>query len=360
MRRLTIALLILAAVYGCKNEVSSDAYRATTPASVATDCTDSNTPAVTTAASVTNTIGGPWERPMTMELGANDAALDCVCTSAKPNFRNNNTEESFANLARAAAGNFSIPPDTAVLVGHGTSGNLCTGAGTACADRDNNLIRTDTHNVWEVFAAKLKGTGLKRLRIIGCGVGAGTSGGDLLKYLANATGLTVLAPNSLVNCENGRVELAPGGSWREATPGSTVVTGAAVPSVTFTPSTYLKLRIGSEFKIFELKYVKFDSFTMLQTSSAKMPVQGKSVFSNRVQFDTEELLKNADLEHPQTLGEMLGLVTGQVDLIVAVNGVKTRRVFDIYSDQALRDRGAPDIFYRLSSHFMERVATQLR
>lgn len=351
MRRLLTLFLLLVIGLVCMRESSAGQGGATNRAnggrkvvSRARSCADQWTPAVTTTA-VTDTMCGPWERPMTLESDGGDDIIPCACDTIHPNFRNDTTDEAFQNLIDAtnlarAAGRRAT---TAVIVGHGENGGLCTGNGEDCSDIAGNRMTSDNIREWAAKAALLKRSGVIALRILACGVGAGRIGKRFVHDIANKTGLIVYAPDCLVHCEPRRhVALVRGGKWYDSTmPLPDQSQPVELPQFVLVRTGHLLTRIAwNDVSILDFKVFhdgRIESVTGLpKTPTCAIPIA----------FD-----------HPlQAYGEPLGVITGSVTL--GFGRVAKPRTYQIYADVAARDPDDTSIYYPVSSALSDHMAMQ--
>jgi len=357
MKPFIVAFLLLIITTGCskKHESHNPAEDGTTRTAVpsatttaahtdssttltAAPCADQNTPSVTTVA-VTDTVNGPWERPMTLESDGGDDVVPCACVVIHPNFRNETTEEALQNLLKAAGRSpAGGRPLAAVIIGHGTDGSICTGNGRNCNKDDDNKMSGSTIDKWAPTAKKLHDAGFTTLRLLGCGVGAGQGGSLFIREIAKRTGLRVFAPTGSVRCDTqtGSVKLDPDVVWSDSD--SMATEPAPVP-----PSEFVKIK-ESPLPI-EWGDIAVKSFEILDdTIERHRPILNTKIAARQIAFD-----------HPyQAEGEPLGVITGRITLLIA--SVKVPKIYEIYGDVVARDPDNRSIYYPLSSWLSDQMA----
>jgi hypothetical protein len=150
------------------------------------------------------------EHPITVEAGAG-GVLDCAYDALGGDFRHSSTADAIGNLATQSAGK-------AVIVGHATSGVLCTGGGAVCDTVGWKMAHTNTAE-WSPQVTGLK-TRFDQVRVIGCYVGAGADGMKLLNAIEKEVGAPVLGSTCRVYCDksNRRLIYEPAFSqcWRQS------------------------------------------------------------------------------------------------------------------------------------------------
>jgi hypothetical protein len=140
---------------------------------------------------------------------------------------NNQLKHAFANLAACSN------PGTAMVIGHGQSGEVRVGGGDQAIEDDN--LRDITHiadildshagvhrnpGIWEPLIEDIRSK-FKMVTLLGCQTGATPSGNKLVADFSSAVGSKVRAPMSRVWCDdNYQLRLEKGAGWAEAKDGS--------------------------------------------------------------------------------------------------------------------------------------------
>jgi hypothetical protein len=102
----------------------------------------------------------------------------------------------------------------ALIVGHGAPGRLVVGAGRSL-DFPTRRLRDDEAWRWGPMTAPLSGR-CRRLTLLGCNVGAGVRGIELLRQLACHLDATVTAPTGIVfSMADGSLRLQEGSVWQK-------------------------------------------------------------------------------------------------------------------------------------------------
>jgi hypothetical protein len=292
------------------------------------------------------TLAATFGKPSGVETGPeavpqNQGFLQCATTILNPDFRHDNTADASQKL--------SLRPDPnseAVIVGHGAPGVQCTGNGDSCTGDSSTMIAAFNLSDWQNLIGKLQGD-FQSLTLLGCDVGQGTDGADLLYDIAKATQRPVRAPNSIIYCTPTGFTFASGGTWVQATP-------TAKPSPSYAPRYRVQPTKTYKFKV-------QGTLTPLPTGSIKVldfkhKTYRQREFQTLNNSDPSTLLNLIDFSKPfETNGRPGAIVTGRLRLQLIVGGKPMEREFVLYNDELLEDLTDQNIFYHVDSGFSQYI-----
>jgi len=236
--------------------------------------------------------------------------------------------------AGAVAGSMASAGE-ANIVGHGKAGIICTGSGRFM--NANPLQRIAKGNIggWAPSA-------MTKLTLLGCNTGEGVAGAKLLSAIAQATGAIVTAPIGYVyiglGCDDFFLE--PGTGWQTATPKV-----KPEPVLDALPAEFLSrhfsLMVNTAFTAIEIPIVT--SVRLYEPGPIGVDAPPIKRWDGA---QTSAALSRIELDAPFLRGAPAAIETGRLELLATVEQVETRRMFQIYNDNRLRDMTYPDVFYR--------------
>jgi hypothetical protein len=290
------------------------------------------------------TQGSVFGKPETLETGPDNGFLECAKAVLAPDYRNNDTPEAHTNLLQQ-----TNQPGTAVISGHGDTGQICTGGGMQCRGSQTTYMALDNEGLWKPMAQSLKGK-FKQLTLLGCDVAADTSGADFISAVARDTGLTVRAPTAFVWCGNNEIVFETGGQWLEATPDK--------PANPIHPSLLLaqmkegasyKLKVNGEFMSIpenEISITDFQSETLGEHREFRSFAAGNSL----------GLIRLIDFSSPfEVKGSPAAIVTAKFQLVINHGEQKIKKRFVVYNDRIVGDVEAPEVFYHTNHELSQRL-----
>lgn len=290
-------------------------------------------------------------QPTTVETGTEEAPahvgfLQCVTDYLHAQMKHSNTVVVFANLTSIATSN-----DSAIIVGHGAPGLICTGNGDHCSG-NQDLMGAGTTSAWQPFAIQLKGH-FKDIAFVGCDIASGRFGAQFLSAFANATGATVHAPDDTVQCEPDGISILNGGNWIQVSPtGTPPAKEAPQPSSktqTPQPGEAYQFMVESGFKSVHpptVEVVSFQHRGYYQKEFADAPPE-------RV----HSLISLIDFAHPLFIKGSLGsIVTGRLTLRMKIDDRQVERQFVLLNDKLLEDKTYPTVFYKTTEGFQEQIS----
>lgn len=284
-----------------------------------------------------------WEHPMTMETGIDDGFLPCADPILHPTLKHGNTADAFGGLGKALG-----PQGPAVIVGHGNVGMFCTGDGSRCLAAAK-IVTYRNGRVWTPLAQQIAGK-VSMLRLLACDVGAEKEGADLLYQIAQIVKAPVTAPNDLVWCRGGKVELDASARWQTATP-STRPAPIPLPPYTVKPTQTLSFRINgadrqvpaSAVKLLELRNTSFAQDGGLTTLVVTPSLAA-------------QLIPLIDFGNPfRPNGIPAAMETARLRLEIVYADSPIQREFIVYNDRLVRDAVERDVYYRTDSQFSQRL-----
>lgn len=288
---------------------------------------------------------------LTVETGSevvkeNQGFLACATAVVKSQFHHGNTNEASGNLV-------STPnkTSTAVIVGHGARGIQCTGDGDHCSD-DPKMVAFFNVPTWEPLATKLRGQ-FRALTLLGCNIGTGSDGSTLLKAVAQAAQMPVMAPDRMVFCGPDGITLIDGSpiTWAIATPNGAVTQMQEQP-YNAPKSEFAQFKIAGQYK----------SVAMNAVSVLEFKYRGyrRSEFQTFRNADLSTLTNFIDFNRPvETKGRPGAIVTGRLRLGIKIGTANIERTFVLYNDELLEDMTEQDVFYRAAdglAEYMNRFA----
>jgi hypothetical protein len=285
-------------------------------------------------------LAATFGKPSGVETGPevvpqNQGFLQCATNVLNPDFRHDNTADASQKL--------SLRPDPnseAVIVGHGAPGVQCTGNGDSCTGDNSTMIAAFNVSDWQKLIAKLQGD-FQSLTLLGCDVGQGTDGADLLYDIAKAAQRPVRAPNSIIYCTPTGFTFAAGGTWVQATP-------TAKPSPSYAPGYRVQPTKTYKFKV-------HGGLTSLPAGSIKVldfkhRTYRQREFQTLRSSDPSALLSLIDFGKPfETTGRPGAIVTGRLRLELTLGSKPVEREFVLYNDELLEDLTNLDVFYHVDS-----------
>ncbi len=281
---------------------------------------------------------GDWEHPNTVEEGQDtDNALDLAAQALPADNRHNNTQTAFDNLKTATN-------NTIVLVGHGAPGVLCTGDGRTCT----SAVTFDKPTSAAAANVFVGNSNVKTLRILACNLAFGPPGEKVSQAIADATGLVVLAPRSMVYCKNGHVYLENKDDWFEAAPHQARKQNTK-PDHSVIPSPFLELTPGVASSRVPWNGVSVDNFSVLDSLNPKHFTPLDSALAR-------QLLDQIDFSTSFDPGRPLGIVTGHITL----SHGNTAKSYDIYANGVVQDSDNSHAFFHVGTQFTNTLSAQLR
>ncbi len=277
---------------------------------------------------------GEWDGCNTLSSGSDGdpSYLACVATVLNGPSRNSSNAGAFSNL-KACLGS----KGSAMIAGHGNVGYVCTGNGNSCGQSGDDNVAFDNAAKWLTHAAGIKDKA-SQLRLLGCNVGQGADGANLLNKLAKATNTTVSAPTGLSWCDPTEKRIWIDGFWRVATPTSPAKAVRAVPKA-LAPQTSATLKLGPRDVIVPRVQIRL--------LEARLNRRGREVDVMR-QGLKGALLSHIDFKNPTVTDSIpSGVITGRIVIETTQGGTVYRKEFQVLSNLLLKDVEAPDHYYRV-------------
>lgn len=263
--------------------------------------------------------------------------LVCMTAALQPQFRHGSTVQLVGNLILASASGTD-----AVIVGHGSPAMLCTGNGDSCSGNDSEMVASWNEVAWQSQFQSLKGR-YKSITLFACDTGQNPA---LLTEIAQITGSTVRAPNSIVNCDSSGISFSGGGAW--------VVSGQPLPP----EPTARHFKVGPAHAY---RFMLGPSLTSVSPNAVKViDFQHRGYrereFTN-LRFNPHTLLTLIDFEHPfQTKARPGAVVTGKLRIRFQSNGQSVVRDLVLFNDELIEDLNNLDVFYNADSALAESMS----
>jgi len=284
-------------------------------------------------------VAAQGSHPLTLEEGSDNGFLACAAQVLSLDFRHNNTNEVFANLA--------TKPDSsavAVIAGHGGAGFECTGLGNHCGGRGGPILASGNDAVLAPLAKNIASS-FREVDLLACDVGAERRGAELLYKLAMSVKMPVAAPTTLVWCGSGKIWIDPPEIWQRATPDQ-MPKVIHKPKVTVLPQTLLQFRAGLSMIHSSISDVRIEAFEVFGVTGS-----GSYKFGGRLGPEIVSLIDFAQPLEPG--GVPSAIATGEISLQVRNGGRVIEKHFVIYNDEIAQDKDYPQIFYRVDSRLSE-------
>lgn len=276
----------------------------------------------------------------TEQIKENWGFLQCATQVLKIDHQHDDTNQASANLT-------SVPDktDSAVIVGHGGRGLQCTGDGDHCG-QDAKMLAYFNVATWQPMLAKLRDN-FHSLTLLGCNVGKGIEGDNLLTAVAKATQMPVKAPDRMIFCGAQGITLIDGKpiTWIEVEPDGAIVQ----------PHKESQAPVKHEIGRFKISGT-FQKVPMSAVTLVELQYRGYRSSEFRVLRvrDMSALLSFIDFEHPiETKGRPGAIATGKVRLGLKFGSDTIEKNFILYNDELLQDIADPDIFYEGSDSLAE-------
>jgi hypothetical protein len=273
---------------------------------------------------------------VTLETGSDVGQLECAKEAIPHAYRHSDNTEALANVG------LCINPSIVTVMGHGLyQGVLCTGDGDLCDYNDLAKYLAASNNTWVHTASNLA-VKMDLLELVGCFVGYGQPGADLVSKMADAIKRPVAAPAGNVWCANGMIFADSGLKWQHADPGSKPQPITNPPYRVTAPQF---LWFGDEKGRRKIP-TKDILIVSLWTPRHKQPVTLSP-------HDSAELLNRIDFAHPlKHKGAPLAGVTARIKIEIHLGESKRQvRELTIYNYDLAKDSVAPETFYYLDSSF---------
>jgi hypothetical protein len=284
-----------------------------------------------------------WQPANRVSIDATpDRALNRA-RSAYPGAGNHrNVGEAVSNIL---AGSFPAFGRRGQFIGHGKPGVIFTGGGRPPCQA-NAYVSLRNASTWVPHLQTLKGE-VQVLRLVGCRVGAGQRGADLLHEVACAIGAPVLAPTGFAwTRPHANIVMQDGSVWQigqcnvevhpipmPKAPGS-----HAAPLALVSPTGERVLVPLAQ--VSRVEFVREEFF-----GEGSLSLEGKQA---------QELVLKARLHEPQvTEWRPLALPTGELTVFYTLDGEEHQRVFVVLADALLEDRDSPGVFYEVTREFEE-------
>lgn len=285
----------------------------------------------------------------------NDITMFCMRTAFAGCRIHFGTEQAISNLLAGMSTN-SVNPQSSgnnrTIIGHGNDGFIVTGGGQNPDTSNPNSylgLRLGNPSFWAPIVSRLQGAYLETLCLLGCHVGTGDDGADLLYAIAQATNHNVAGPTGFVYCGPG-VWFEKGAVWQVATP-TNRPTPIAAPSAHFNMDQELFTVIEPSGE----QRIPLDRVTSV--TYHRTVFQGRDSGSTLSREEAQNLLRSIDFAAPFTPGgSPLAMITGilTVTYVDDANNEKARE-FRVYNDRLLEDPASPSTFYRAGPAFKQSV-----
>lgn len=272
----------------------------------------------------------------------NPSPLDCAALNRLPH--HGDTDHAFQNLNGSSR-------LSAVIVGEGTVGQLCTGDGQLCQSGATAMSASDAAD-WVSFANSIQGKRFTRLTVIGCLVGACEEGAEFVSRLAEETKTPVRATTGLVWCVNDTLKLDPdqphGTYWIEVQPGESAQVEFCPPPLLPVTANY-NLFIDGGWKLVPAHAVHVSKFSY----EGFPPYKGGVVEAE----EARSLLRFIGWGHPfKRHGRPLAAITGRIQLSVVLEGSHlVAKTLILYADSLVADPEAKDFYYRVDIRLHQRL-----
>lgn len=299
------------------------------------------------------------DRPRSVETGAetykkNQGFLECAVSVLSPEFRHDNTDLLFRQLATKPD-----TADTAWSVGHGGPGLQCTGMGDGCPGHLDLELGYWNQTTWKPSALQVRND-FRSLKLLGCEVGKDQEGLTLLHELADTIQMPVQAPDSFVFCDISKgIYLEEGGRWVEVSPQKEQPTLSPPvrlsPQITVTPAPpgQYKLNINGEMTNVPATQVEIIDFVYRGYRDREFRALPNTSFRS-----LKDLI---DFAHPLIRkGIPAAIVTGIFHIQYTINGKKDVREFVLLNNDLAADNVETDVYYRTSDNLRQTIERFLK
>ncbi len=270
-------------------------------------------------------------------IGTNQGFLQCAADTLIPNLRHDTTAKAFQD-------NLPSKPNVqgvGVVVGHGFSGFQCSGKGDDCNTSDDPIVLGNFNpEFWRQFVEKNQGK-FESLTLLGCDIGQGNRGADLLFEVAKTVHMEVRAPDSHIFCYKGTgFTFADGGDWVIATP-------------TSRPTPHLRRNYDFETKLNATFRVNSRVLTVPTTAIKILEFKHRTIEQSEpqdVRLETAALVQIVDFgSYFETSGRPGAVATGTFRIEIETSAGKIEKSFVLYNDDLVEDLKEQDAFYRANT-----------
>jgi hypothetical protein len=287
--------------------------------------------------------------PVTLEAGPDYTGfLQCADTVLHPNFKHQDNQGALTNPLKKPA-----LTHTAVIVGHGHPGLVCTSNGIDCYLPDQSM-NTGNYKDWATWAGAWPNK-FHSLTILACDTGSGRDGAQFLQQMADAVKMPVRGPTDFIWCKNpDGIVLDQNAQWQEATPGTPgtpapkPISPKFRPYAAMTPET--KMMLSTDGGVREVPFGSVDvvSFSTRPVNSPSFQELNPTIVRSLVaKINFSEPLKTSYVPD--------ATVTAQFKLRINLpNGPSTKH-FVVLNDRLINDSVDRTIYYRTSSSFTEQL-----
>lgn len=305
----------------------------------------------------------PWflkNNVTSISKGKDNGAMESFSKILWKPLGHSNTKELVENLQMPRWEIFGDKPETGpytsglspkryvIICGHGSSGYIETGNGQMGFNLEAE-ISNRTLDIWRHHLVKIGFTAMPytigNICLLGCSVGAGIQGAELMFHVANVTNMAVLARTGLVTIMtygNQRwIEFERGSDWKVVLPSSTMPEPSYVSAL---PKSLISNK--------QMKTTSNPSLNWLEVETVKFEIidNGKVIRKEFSKEVAEFLEDNLFYSEPySSQGQLLGQITMQI-FIRFRN--QTSVHFIIYSDRVAQTVGT-NTYILVSPNFRE-------